>query len=132
VEAGLVESLQEAFVQYIANDAPAYVPKNHTPPEEIVRLVHGAGGVCVLAHPGRHVSLNAVDRLLAAGIDGIETVHPSHDEDLERYYGDLARRYGLIQTGGSDYHGFRDEEEMRFGSYGVPYEHVAHALRRAA
>ncbi|MDX1530504.1 MAG: PHP domain-containing protein [Rhodothermales bacterium] len=131
VEAGHVETVQEAFERYLADGAAAFVPKGTASPEELAGLLHAAGGLCVLAHPGHWTSQRTVARLVEAGLDGIETVHPAHDANLVAYWKRTAERYGLIQTGGSDYHGFREGEEERFGRYTVPVERLAR-LRRAA
>lgn len=131
VEAGHVETVQEAFERYLGNDAPAFVPKGTATPEELIGLIHAAGGVAVLAHPGHWTREATVRRLVEAGLDGIETVHPAHDENLVGYWQGMAVRYDLLQTGGSDYHGFRELDEERFGAYTVPVERLTR-LRRAA
>ncbi len=131
VEAGHAETIQGAFVRYIGDDAPAFVPKGSATPEELIGLLHAAGGVCVLAHPATFVRVDLVARLAEAGLDGIETVHPAHDADLQAYWQKIAQRFGLLETGGSDYHGFGEHDDERFGTYTVPAERVGR-LRRAA
>lgn len=131
LEAGHVGSVQEAFARFLGEGGPAAVPKGAATPEEAITLLHEAGGVCVLAHPGTSITPKVLAHLLEAGLDGIEVVHPVHDEALEAYWRDVARRHGLLETGGSDYHGFREEEEARFGTYTVPAG-VVPRLRRAA
>ncbi|MEM9666578.1 MAG: phosphoesterase, partial [Bacteroidota bacterium] len=54
------------------------------------------------------------------GLDGLEIIHPSHDASLTAYYRQLARDFGLVATGGSDYHGFRPGDEENLGRYGLP------------
>lgn len=131
VEAGHVEAVQDAFARFLGADAPAFVPKGTAGPEELVALVHDAGGVVALAHPAEFVSLDLLARLLRAGLDGIETVHPMHGDGLTKRWRAVARRHGLFETGGSDYHGFHEADEARFGAYTVPAYRVR-ALRRAA
>ncbi len=131
VEAGYAETTQDAFARYIGDGAPAFVPKGEASAEELIALVHAAGGVCVVAHPGSWVQVRFVEHLVAAGLDGIETVHPAHDDDLREHWRGVARRLGLIETGGSDYHGFAERDDERFGRYTVPVERAA-PLRRAA
>ena len=99
--------------------------QNRRGPEEVIDLVHAAGGMCVLAHPATFVRKDLVARLVEAGLDGIETVHPAHDADLRTHWEQVARQYGLIETGGSDYHGFGERDDGRFGAYTVPAERVA-------
>jgi 3',5'-nucleoside bisphosphate phosphatase len=131
VEAGHAETTQDAFARFLGEDAPAFVPKGTAGPEELVALVHGAGGVVVLAHPAEFVSLDLLARLLAAGLDGVETVHPMHGDGLTKHWRAAARRHGLLETGGSDYHGFHEADEARFGAFTVPAYRVR-PLRRAA
>lgn len=131
VEAGYAETVQGAFVRYIGDGAPAFVPKGKASAEELIALVHAAGGVCVLAHPGTWVQVRFAEHLAAAGLDGIETVHPAHDDDLREHWRAVARRLGLFETGGSDYHGFNPRDDDRFGRYTVPVERAV-PLRRAA
>jgi predicted metal-dependent phosphoesterase TrpH len=131
VEAGHAPTMQGAFERYIGDGAPAFVPKGTAAPEELIELIHTAGGVCVLAHPATFVRQRLVARLVEAGLDGIETVHPAHDADLRAHWERVAQEFGLIETGGSDYHGFGERDDERFGTYTVPATRVAR-LRPAA
>lgn len=131
VEAGHAATVQSAFAQYLGDEGPAFVPKGTAGPEELIALVHAAGGSVVLAHPAEFVTLALVKRLVDAGLDGIETVHPMHGAGLTKRWRETARRYGLFETGGSDYHGFGDYDEARFGTFTVPTYRVK-PLRRAA
>jgi 3',5'-nucleoside bisphosphate phosphatase len=131
VEARHVTTVGQAFERYLADDGAAYVAKVPVSPEALVELVHEAGGVVVIAHPGEVVDEAVLARLLSAGIDGIETIHPSHDEVLRNRWNEVAERHGLFTTGGSDYHGFRPGEEIVFGTLGVPLDRLAHLRRRA-
>jgi len=92
------------------------------PAAEAIGLMHAAGGAAVLAHPGRRARGVALDRaavaaLAAAGLDGVEVVHPSHDGAQRAAFGDLADALGLVATGGSDWHG-RPRDPLP-GSLGV-------------
>jgi 3',5'-nucleoside bisphosphate phosphatase len=131
VEARHVGSVGEAFLRYLGDGAPANVGKTPVAPAELIALVHGAGGVCVLAHP-YDLPEAAVAALVADGLDGIEVVHPAHDADRQAHWAEVAARHGLLATGGSDHHGFRGEEEdERFGRYGVSLDALAALLRQA-
>lgn len=119
VRAGHVDTPGEAFEHYLGRGQPGYVTKPAFAASKALALVHEAGGVGVLAHPGHWTSGTQVRRLVDAGLDGLETHHPSHDASLRSYYERLARGYDLFTTGGSDYHGRTDEEETHFGTVGV-------------
>lgn len=122
VRGGYVETVREAFDQYLARGRPGFVEKPDVPAAEILSIVHDAGGVGVLAHPGHWTSSDHIRQLIEVGLDGIETTHPSHDSSLQQYYQRLARGYGVLETGGSDYHGWSDDEEEDLGGIGLPRE----------
>jgi predicted metal-dependent phosphoesterase TrpH len=132
LEAGHVATYVEAFERYLRDDAPAAVSKPRFPAEQAFAMLHAAGGIGVLAHPGHWTSDAVVMALVRAGLDGVETIHPSHDAMLTHYYHRLARDFLLVETGGCDYHGFREEDEERFGRFGIPYAQLERLRRRAA
>jgi len=113
VELGVVGSVPDAFTsEWLANDGRAYAPKHELDPFDAVRLVKGAGGVTVFAHPGAHkrgetVPDAVIAELAAAGLDGIEVDHVDHDEPTRVRLRGLAGELGLLATGSSDYHGSR-------------------------
>jgi len=122
VRAGHVKTVREAFERYLGEEKPGYVAKPAFAAGQALDLVHDAGGIGVLAHPGHWTSSTQIRRLVDAGLDGLETVHPSHDASLRGYYERLARGYDLIPTGGSDYHGRTEAEEEAFGTMGMTRE----------
>lgn len=106
VEQGICSNIREAFNEYIGMDGPAYVPKEQMTPEEAVRLVRGAGGCAVFAHPGlTEDAERLIEELADAGLGGIEVHYPFHNADQERDFMEQARRLGLAMSGGSDFHG---------------------------
>lgn len=119
VRAGYVETSREAFERYLGTDGPGFVAKPEFPAEDALAVVHEAGGVGVLAHPGHWTSTAQLRALAAAGLDGVEVYHPSHGPSLRHYYRRVARSYDLVVTGGSDYHGRTEEEEKRLGGMGL-------------
>lgn len=119
VRGGFVDTIRAAFDRYLGRGEVAFVEKPEVPADRILPLVHEAGGVGVLAHPGHWTPSAVIRALVDAGLDGIETVHPSHDPSLRTYYERLARGYGLVETGGSDYHGWTEDDEDHFGSLGM-------------
>jgi predicted metal-dependent phosphoesterase TrpH len=120
VEAGIVETEKDAFDRWIGDGRPAHVGKHALDPVDAVGLIRSAGGVCVLAHPGMwgdasEVPQELIERMAAAGMGGLEVVHPDHDDERRARYHALAERLGVIPTGGSDCHGDR-YTPVRLGS----------------
>jgi predicted metal-dependent phosphoesterase TrpH len=104
VAARHVASVREAFDKWLGTGRPAFVPRVGPPPEEVVGIVHDAGGLISLAHPGRTRIDERIPALRAAGLDALEVYHSDHDAaDVDRY-GALASALGLLATGGSDFH----------------------------
>ena len=121
VEAGYVESVREAFDRFLYNGGPAYAARPRLSPEEAVELIHSAAGVAVLAHPGLLADYAAmVERLIPAGLDGVEVVHPANPENVRLNLRGLAQQYNLIMTGGTDFHGLDVKESVLLGSVTPP------------
>jgi predicted metal-dependent phosphoesterase TrpH len=129
VEAGHVEHISEAFQRYLGNGRLAYLPGQKLKPEEAIRLLHGAGGVAVLAHPALVTDYAAVvEKLVPMGLDGVEVLHPRNPMPVRANLRALAKRYKLVITGGSDFH---RPGEGQIGSETLPPGVVA-ALRERA
>lgn len=120
VEEGLVRDERTAFGRYLSRGRPAFVEKRPSPPEEVIERAHAAGGVVLVAHPGREHSLGDIERWIDAGLDGIEVLHPSHRKHMRRELGALAEARGLLCGGGSDWHGRDGAHEAEPGSQEVP------------
>lgn len=132
VEAGHVSSRQQAFDEYLAEGRPAFAPNDALSPAQAVDLIHQAGGVAVLAHPGLYKGdLEPVlDAMMARGLDGIEARYPLHTPQQTAEYARLAARNGLLATGGSDFHGPQGDAELTLGSIFLPPDDVAALLDR--
>lgn len=107
---GYVKSVKEAFDRYLGDDTPYFVPREKITPEEVIDVTRRAGGIPVLAHPtlyslGKGQLDSLVKRLKAAGLMGIETFYGTYSEADEREMKALAKKYRLLQSGGSDFHG---------------------------
>ena len=121
LEAGYVESVKDAFNRFISNDGPAYVARTRLSPEEAVALIHSAGGVAVLAHPGLLNDYRAMLlRLIAVGLDGVEVNHPSNSETARLDLRGIATSANLIMTGGSDFHGPSIKPDIQMGMVSPP------------
>jgi predicted metal-dependent phosphoesterase TrpH len=122
VEKGVVQSFGEAFRRYLRKWGPAYVPRYRLQPAEAIQMILRAGGVPVLAHP---FTLDAQDEaelegilrdLKQAGLKGMEVYHPEYGRERTTCYESLARRQGLLMTGGTDFHGqVKPEVQMGMG-----------------
>ena len=127
--ASLTSYYEEAFHKYISDNGPAYVAKENFTPKDAIDLVHNAGGIVVLAHPGINNKEIYLEELASLGLDGIEAYHPSHKmSDIDRYK-HLADRYRLLVTGGSDFHGVSDRHGS-VGSQRVPYKYFEILLEK--
>lgn len=103
-EAGVVTSVSDAFASLIGRQGRFYVHKRTLAAADAVRVIHDAGGVAVLAHPGVSGE-SALLPLIDAGLDGIEAFHAEHTPAQREHYVALAKRFGLLISGGSDFHG---------------------------
>jgi hypothetical protein len=129
LEKGWVPNIKKAFDDYLADDAPAYVPKFKQSPEEAIALIHQAGGIAVLAHP----MLTGVDEMIPGfvkkGLRGLEVYYPNNSDNITKFYEQLARKHNLIATGGSDAHG-SVKKHTSIGKVKVPYS-VVEQLKEA-
>lgn len=127
VEGGFCTSLDEAFDRYLKKDRPGWVPKQKISAERALELIHAAGGVAVMAHPGLNHDDSLVARLARMDLDGLECFHPKHSVSASVRYEAMARQFGLLITGGSDCHG-RSKNRPTIGTVRLAQEHV-HRLR---
>jgi len=106
VDSGHCTSLDEAFERFLKKGRPGWAPKWRIASAEAMTLIHRAGGLAVLAHPGLYRLDDAIPSLCEAGLDGLECYHSKHSPSAAIYYRELADRHQLLVTGGSDCHGF--------------------------
>jgi len=110
VKKGYASSIEEAFKRYLDTGGLAFCPRKRITSKEAIDLIRGTGGVAVLAHPKLIDHANygeLVPRLVAEGLHGIEAYYPEHTNRDVEYFCEIARKYNLIVTSGSDYHGAR-------------------------
>jgi predicted metal-dependent phosphoesterase TrpH len=105
IAAGYVKDTREAFDKWLGRGCPAFVERSGAAPEEVIAIVHRAGGLASLAHPGRTDIDRRLDALCRAGLDAIEVYHSDHTPGDIARYARVARTLGLLVTGGSDFHG---------------------------
>ena len=123
VKAGLVSNLDEAFERFLKKNRHAWVPKKKISALEAIELVHQAGGLAVMAHPGLNRADEIMPALVDAGLDGIECFHTKHSTTTSERYLEIAEKFNLLVTGGSDCHGFSKGKPL-IGGIKLPYEHV--------
>jgi hypothetical protein len=121
VDLGVVRDVDEAFSRWLRRGRPAYEPNAELSARDAIALVHAAGGVAVLAHPPLSGGVDSpgglvafVERLVPLGLDGLEIWHPSHKPTASRRLRRIAAQHGLLETGGSDFHG-ADRPDVEVG-----------------
>jgi 3',5'-nucleoside bisphosphate phosphatase len=123
VNAGLCASLGEAFERFLKKNRPAWVPKAKMSALDGIELIHQAGGLAVMAHPGLNHADEVIPSLVEAGLDGIECFHTKHSTATAQRYLELADQFQLLVTGGSDCHGLSKGKPL-IGTVKLPFEHV--------
>lgn len=131
VEAGHVKSVTEAFDRYIGRRGPAYVERVKVTPGQAVQIIRATGGLAALAHPGWGQQETLVPDLVAAGLDAVEVYYPDHTPAQVEQYIELATRFGLLVTGGTDFHGGGLATRVMVGAQYVP-ETIVTPMRQAA
>ena len=140
IQAGHVETMQEAFERFLGGDAPAYVPTRGLSVADAIEQIHSAEGIAVLAHPIYGDLDQDLEAFRDSGLDGVEAFHFSHDPEQREHFAARAEDLGLLLSGGSDFHGQADDPEgelahERLGQARLPiaaYEAFADALVRRA
>jgi predicted metal-dependent phosphoesterase TrpH len=139
VKKGVVKSIKEAFNEYLGQGGKAYFDKERLPPRDAIGRIRTAGGIPVLAHPIQLRASNdghldrIVKDLVDLGLEGIEVIHSDHDDSWVEKSSRLAERYGLVKTGGSDFHG-ANKKDVHLGLANgrrVPREFMDELLERA-
>ncbi|RXZ77031.1 PHP domain-containing protein [Paenibacillaceae bacterium] len=110
VNKGVVATIGQAFDTLLGTGCPAFVSVPKVSPGEAMTWIREAGGAAVIAHPGLYGDDELVEQLIQEGPVGLEVYHSDHSPEDEHRYESMARRYGLIETGGSDFHGERHGE----------------------
>jgi len=118
---GVVHDFRDAFMRYLGGNGSAFVPKDRLSIEDAIEITHEAGALAIWAHPSDGGRRERLEPLVAVGLDGIEIRHPSHSgEDIKRLQA-LTDFFGLVPSGGSDWHGAKDGPR-RLGMMNVPSE----------
>jgi predicted metal-dependent phosphoesterase TrpH len=131
VASGAVATVKEAFDRFLGEGQPAYVQRYRLEAADAVALVRGAGGTVTIAHPGvSRLEVAEVARLAAAGVSGIEVIHPDQNPSVQDKYRRAAEANGLVCTAGSDFHGPEVSPDRHLGMVTMTPEALAALERR--
>lgn len=120
VAAGYVATRKDAFDRYLGDQCAAFVPRSGASPEDVVRIIAGAGGISSFAHPGLLARDELIEPMVGAGLHALEAYHSKHTPEVVDRYLRLAARYGLAVSGGSDFHGDEPGEFNVLGGVALP------------
>lgn len=118
-----VTSLKEAFIKYLSAGNPGFVAKHKVSAVDAIDIINAAGGVAVLAHPFLNRQIRLIEPLIQQGIKGIEVYYSMHTPEQISYLQNIAAKYNLVETGGSDYHGETHNDTL-LGDGVVDYKNV--------
>ncbi len=134
VKKGYARDSEDAFRKYLGESAPTFVERQSFSTEQVIGKMRAAGGIPVVAHPVRinllhdEAEARVMERLKEAGLLGLEVQHSDQSAELQDYYSGLARKLGLLETGGSDFHGeIKPDIELgsgRNGNIRVPFDYL--------
>jgi predicted metal-dependent phosphoesterase TrpH len=128
---GSVPDFREAFMRYLGNNGSAFVAKERLSIQDAIAIAHEAGAIAIWAHPSDGGRRERLEPLVGLGLDGVEIKHPSHSgEDMKRLQA-LTDFFGLVPSGGSDWHG-ASEGPRRLGMMSVPMEWLEKQDERVA
>ncbi len=106
------------------SESNVLAPTKYPDVETVIKEIHGAGGIAVLAHPGKFNNFEELDKYLDLGLDGIEVWSPFNDDEQTQQLTDYCKKHKLLMTGGSNFHGTYGEKTVTIGSYTTPKEHL--------
>ena len=125
---GYVSDFYEAFHKYLRDGGPAYERKIYVSPKSALKLINDAGGLSFIAHPS-NMKESILMTLINAGVDGIEVTHPSHSNYQKKFYRGIVNQYCLLESGGSDFHGGKKNDEQNLGKFLLPHKHYQEMIQ---
>jgi predicted metal-dependent phosphoesterase TrpH len=123
VKKGMVKSLRQAFEKYLSPGRPAYVSRFKHSPAEAIEIIKSSGGLAFLAHPHLISEQSWIEEFIGYGLDGLEVIYPRFSEAKISLYKNMADKFGLLKSGGSDSHGSY-REFTKIGDINIPYQWV--------
>ena len=127
MDAGYTDELfGELYHKLFSTDSESNVlaPTKYPDVQTVIDEIHGAGGIAVLAHPGKYDNFDEIEKYVEMGLDGVEVWSPFNDDELTQALADLCKKKKLLLTGGSNFHGTYGEKTVTIGSYATPQEHL--------
>lgn len=123
MECGLTDRIYgDLYYELFSPESPenVLVKAAYSEPKDVVAAIHEAGGIAVLAHPGKYNNFELFDELIEAGIDGVEVWHPSNSEEQQTKLLEKAKKAGLLTLGGTEFKGMYTENAVSIGEYTTP------------
>jgi len=121
IQKGYAKSIGQAFEKYLSPGKPGYIARFKYSIEEAIKLIKNYGGLAFLAHPNAIPDQSWIEEFISLGIDGLEVVYPRFSNAKILMYKNMADKFGILKSGGSDAHGsYRDFTKI--GDVTVPYE----------
>ncbi len=120
----IARNFTHAFKDFLGNNSVSYEKKYFITPSDAVGLIHQAGGLAVLAHPG-YLDDSSLKIILSDNFDAIEAIHPSHSLPQRQKFMEIAKQLGIPWTGGSDFHGDTATDRGYIGSYYLSKQELA-------
>lgn len=120
----VARNFSHAFKDFLGNNSVSYEKKYYITPSDAVALIHQAGGIAVLAHPG-YLDDSSLRTIISENFDAIEAIHPSHSLPQRQKFMDLAKELGIPWTGGSDFHGDNATDRGYIGQYYLSKQELA-------
>lgn len=131
VDKGYIATPKEAFIRYLSDEAIGELQDFYYSLSDVIAIIKNAGGVTVIAHPGRLYTEDELEEMVEMGIDGIEIIHPGHNYPMQQRLDEFAKKHNLLKTGGSDFHGNQKKFYKNFGIIGITEKDVEKIERMA-
>ena len=140
IENGMARDMNDAFERLLNKNRPYFIPRQFLPIERSIEIIREAGGTAVLAHPFQYrlddeALRELIEHCMASGLEGIECRYSGYDARMCAYLESLAAEYGLVRTGGSDFHGTIKSDILLGtgkGELNVPYAFLEELRSRRA
>lgn len=131
LEKGYAYNFKDAFDSFIGNNSKYYVKKKEQTPKDAIDLIHNAGGLAFLAHPMYLKNdINTIKHVISCGVDGLETTYPLHKNSDIKFFQNIVKSNGLLQSGGSDCHGGLKNGYLVLGSLEIPYDFIVEMKKK--